>query len=355
MIKYLKKKMSLTVSLVLFVFFVLLGTFVILMFVVILLHKLGYISLSDIRNSSTDAPLNIPTRFLISNFIFCTFIGTAISGFFSRKLLRPIRKVIAATHQVASGDFDVKVDIGGIDELEELSNSFNKMTEELSSTETLRRDFINNFSHEFKTPIVSIKGFAKILKSGDITETEREEYLDIIISESERLTQLSTQILNLSKYEHMEIVGEKRLYRIDEQIRKIILLLEPKWTAKSIVFSLDLPDTLIEGNEDLIQQVLLNLIDNAIKFSYTGGQIEIGLIRTEKDEIVIKVKDEGCGMSEEAQNHIFEKFYQVDQSHQIAGNGIGLAIVKRLIGLMNGSISVESQVDLGSVFTITLV
>ena len=227
------------------------------------------------------------------------------------------------------------------------------MTDELASIETLKRDFVNNFSHEFKTPIVSIRGFAKLLKKGELTLEEQHEYLDIIISESDRLAELSTQILNLSNYETVEIVGQKVDFRLDEQIRKAMLLLESKWTEKSLGLQVDLETCWLYGNEDIALQIWLNLIDNAIKFSPVGGVLEVTL-RSDGEVIFISIKDDGCGMDTQTQTHIFEKFYRADQSHHLPGNGIGLAIVDRLVTLMEGKITVESAPDKGSKFTVAL-
>ena len=161
--------------------------------------------------------------------------------------------------------------------MEELSESFNKMTQELSSIQTFRSDFINNFSHEFKTPIVSIRGFAKLLKEGDLTEEERQEYLDIIISESERLADLSTNVLNLSKYESIEIVSDVKPFRIDEQIRRTLVLLESKWEKKDLDMNVELEEIVYNGNAELLQLIWINLLDNAIKFTKNNGNIQIRL------------------------------------------------------------------------------
>ena len=217
--KNIRKKWGLTISLVLFVFAVLVGAFVLTGIITLALYSLGVITLGE---RSEDVHIGGFYSMLILMMFLSTLIGTALTGFFSKKALKPIRKVIEATHKVAGGDFNVQVELKGIGELEELSQSFNKMTKELSSIETLRADFINNFSHEFKTPIVSVRGFAKLLKDDNLSPETRQEYLDIIISESERLSSLSTNILNLSKYENIEIIADKVDFRLDEQIRRAI-------------------------------------------------------------------------------------------------------------------------------------
>lgn len=351
MTEFLKKRLSLAITLVLFVFGVMMATFIVAGAGVVLLHRLGLISLTGriVQRVGDRNPL-IP---LFALFGLCILLGTALTAFLSKKALNPIRKVIDATHQVAHGDFSVQVDIKGIGELDELSKSFNKMTHELSAIETLRSDFVNNFSHEFKTPIVSIRGFAKLLKENDLTEKERREYLDIIITESQRLAELSANVLNLSKYENMEIVTEKAPFRLDEQIRRTIVLVEPKWSAKEITVNVELEEIFYFGSEDLTQQIWLNLLDNAIKFSFTGGLINISLAHW-NDGIRFIIQDEGPGMDEQTQAHIFDRFYQGDTSHTKAGNGLGLAIVKRIVKLCDGTVTVESEVGKGSKFTVSL-
>lgn len=339
--------MNLALTLSLFVFFVMMTTFIISTLAAYLFHELGWLDLPWLHRKAVTESESSPFRFLIGIFIFCLILGQALTGFLSNRTLKPIRKVVEATEAVAKGNFDVKVSAKGIYELEVLTQSFNQMTLELASIETLKRDFINNFSHEFKTPIVSISGFAKLLKSGNLSDTERQEYLDIIISESERLSTLSTQILNLAKYETIEIVSEKTKFRLDEQIRKVLLLLEHKWEAKNLDLVLELEPVWYYGNEDYTQQIWLNLIDNAIKFSDENGRLGIRLISSQ-EELTVEISDSGCGMDQQTLSHIFEKFYQADTSHQKMGNGIGLAIVKRLIHLMDGTITVISEVGKGT-------
>lgn len=227
------------------------------------------------------------------------------------------------------------------------------MTQELSTIETLRTDFVNNFSHEFKTPIVSIRGFAKLLEENTLSEEERREYLDIIITESERLAALSTNVLMLSKYENLEIIVDIEPFRLDEQIRKTIVLMEPKWSAKEITVNVELDKVIYRGNEDLTQQIGLNLLDNAIKFSYQGGLINITLINV-NDEIRFIIQDDGPGMDNQTKAHIFDKFYQGDTSHSNVGFGLGLPLVKRILKLCGGDVIVQSEIGKGSIFTVVL-
>lgn len=336
----LRKRWGLTISLVLFVFVIMIAALILTGLIMMGLYHTGRSSISNSENP--DKYLSNFYRFLLSMIIICTFLGTALTGFFSNKALNPIRKVIDAIHQVAAGNFNVQVDIKGLGELEELSQGFNKMTHELSSLETLRSDFINNFSHEFKTPIVSVRGFAKLLKEGDLSEVEKQEYLDIIIVESERLEELSTTVLNLSKYENIEIIADKTPFRLDEQIRRAIVMTEPRWSAKEIAVNVEMDEIIFSSNEDLTQQIWLNLLDNAIKFSHQGGEINVKLLIW-NGSVRFTIQDNEAGMDEQTRSHGFDKFYQGDTSHAKAGNRLGLAIAKQIAELCGGTINVKSQ------------
>lgn len=284
------------------------------------------------------------------------FLGVVIAALLSRRSVRPIRDMMEATDKVAKGDFSAEVRAKGsiVFELDALAASFNKMVQELRGIETLRSDFVRNFSHEFKTPIASISGFAKLLKKGDLSEADKQDYLDSIIQESERLVGLSSSILNLSKVENIEIVSEKSAYRLDEQVRLAILMLEPKWNTRNLNLELALDDEIeIYSNKNLIQQVWINLLDNAIKHSNSGGTLKVGLWQCGGDA-VFRLEDQGCGMSKETMRRMFDKFYQGDASRTTAGNGLGLTLVKRIVDLCEGSIEVESELNRGSIFTIRL-
>lgn len=285
--------------------------------------------------------------------ILSTTIGSVITLIFSRIPLRPINKLINATKELSNGNFNIRINFDHPKELKELSNSFNNMANELGSVELLRNDFVNNFSHEFKTPIVSLRGFAKLLKNDNLTKKERDEYLDIIISESDRLATLATNILNLSNIENKSINTSKNKFDLSEQIRHSILLLESKWSSKNIEINVDLDETTYIGNEELLKQVWVNLIDNSIKFTDKKGKIDIKLMSFD-DSKVFKIIDTGIGMTIKTKNHIFDKFYQGDTSHTIEGSGLGLTIVKKIIDLHNGNIDVKSQLNKGTIITVTL-
>ena len=347
-----KKRWNLTISLVLFVFGIMISTMLLAGLLVMVLHLAGALpEWGEVRPEQIQH--FVPLRFILSMFMFSAFLGAPIAWFFSKKALRPIKKVVDATRLVAEGNYDVQVDIKGINELEELSHSFNKMTQELSSVESLRRDFINNFSHEFKTPIVSIRGFAKLLKEGAVSENEKQEYLEIIITESERLALLSTNVLNLSKYETLETIADKAPFRVDEQIRRAVVISEPKWSAKNLDVDIALDEAAYNGSADLTQQVWLNLIDNAIKYSNPDGSLVIRLTQSGSG-ICFTIKDSGIGMDEQTKARIFDKFYQADASRTKSGNGLGLTIVKRIVDLCGGKIEVQSELGTGSEFVLWL-
>ena len=302
----------------------------------------------------------LPVLILSSTFIpfLClivsSFVGTVISTVVSYHLLRPLRDLISATKTVAKGDFSVRLDAENqIGEMAELIESFNVMTEDLSGIEMFRSDFINTFSHEFKTPIVSIRGFAKQLQNVNLTEEERREYTDIIIAESERLTKLSSNILLLSKLENQSILSGQAEFSLDEQIRSDILLLEKQWTNQDIEVIPDLDEVSYCGNAEVLSQLWVNLLSNAIKFTPAGGQIEVRLTK-DSDWVKVMVRDNGVGMSRETLEHVFEKFYQGDRSHSTQGNGLGMPLVKRIIELCGGTISIESEEKNGTTVYVSL-
>lgn len=279
--------------------------------------------------------------------------GVALTVIASRVPLKPVRQLIAAINELADGNFHVRIHLDLTQEFVKLSESFNRMAQELENTELLRSDFINNFSHEFKTPIVSLRGFAKILKSDTLTREERDEYLDIIISESNRLAQLATNVLNLSKVENTSILTNISAFELSEEIRQAILLLETKWQKKELEWILELDEIVYSGNKDLLNQMWINLIDNAVKFSPQGGKVKIKL-HADGPQVRFQIWDNGCGMDQDIIGHIFDRFYQGDLSHTAEGNGIGLTVVKRIAELHGGSVSVYSEPGIGTNFKVIL-
>ncbi len=283
-------------------------------------------------------------------------IGFGISMLLVRFPLKPFNRIISLMNRLSSGDFKARLHFGkpltAISALTEVSDSFNKMAEELENTEVLRSDFINNFSHEFKTPIVSIAGFAKLLKKGNLSEKEKAEYIDIIEKESLRLSSLATNVFNLTKIENQTILTEINEYNPAEQIRHCVLLLENKWSEKEIDFNLELEDILIFANEESMEQVWINLIDNAIKFSSNKSTIDIKM-KKEETTTSFTITNTGVTICKDNIDRIFRKFYQADESHAAEGNGVGLAIVKKIVELHKGKITVESENGVTS-FTVTI-
>lgn len=280
-------------------------------------------------------------------------LSTILMFFMSKSVTKPIMQLNAATKKVAKGDFDVRVDVEADNEVAQLARSFNSMVNELKSNELLKSDFISNVSHEFKTPLATVNGFAKLLKEGNCTPEEVSEYAGIIEHETGRLSTLCSNILRLSRIENQKITAKPCEFSLDEQMRDVLLILEPQWTQKELELDVELDETSFYADEELLQQVWINIIGNAIKFTEPKGKIDVTLKNFE-DKVIITVKDNGIGMTDEAQKHIFEKFYQGDRSHASDGNGLGLALVKKIVDLCSGTIDVSSAIGQGSQFTVTL-
>lgn len=281
-------------------------------------------------------------------------LGTVIAVYVGKLIVRPVQNIGNAFDELSKGNFDVKVSENEkISEIKEIAQQFNAMTYDLSHIETLRNDFVANVSHEFKTPIAAIEGYATLLQNHNLSPEKHDRYVEKILENSRRLTNLSGNILLLSKLENRETVSDKTEYRLDEQIRKCVLMLENKWTEKNIEFDIDLPKVVFCGSESLLEQVWVNIIDNAIKHSPENGIISI-VVGKNEDFISVSVSDNGNGMTEEVKKHIFEKFYQGDSSRKSEGNGLGLALVKRIVELCKGTVTVKSSAGKGSEFTVKL-
>ena len=297
--------------------------------------------------------LNIIRRAIVILILNTTVISIIFMRTASKKLVQPIEKITVATKEVASGNFAVQLETTREDEIGELTTNFNEMVKDLGSIEFLQKEFIDNVSHEIKTPITSIQGFADLLDDDTLTPEERKEYIGIIKEEANRLLNLSNNTLKLSKLQNQTKITSNEQFDVSEQIRKSILLLKPKWKEKEITFNVSIEEKYFYGDEDLTFQIWVNLIENAIKFSKQQGTIDI-ILKEENDFIVVKIKDYGIGMSEEEQKKIFDRFYQIDKSHSGVGSGLGLAIVKRIIELSNGTIEVESKEGKGTTMLIKL-
>jgi len=284
----------------------------------------------------------------------CLLIGILVTSQLSKYFFNPIKKLRVAMDKVADGDFSVRLEEkSSSKEIMEIYTGFNLMAHELSSTEILQTDFVSNVSHEFKTPINAIEGYSTLLQDSENLDADQREYIDKILFNTQRLASLVGSILLLSKLENQQIPSHQVEYRLDEQIRQSIVALEPAWEKKDIEFDVELDRVSYLGNEPMMRHVWDNLISNAIKFSPNGGAVKIHLVKKMK-KLIFTVEDQGPGLSEEAQKHIFDKFYQADASHKQEGNGLGLALVKRILTIETGQITAENIPEGGCRFTVTL-
>lgn len=270
-------------------------------------------------------------------------------------LVRPIKKLTEATRRIASGDFSVKLNIKQTGELGTLARSFEQMTFDLQQLEQLRRDFVTNVSHEVQSPLTSISGYALALKQVNLSDQERSRYLDIIIAEAKRMSKMSDSLLKLSLLESTSQQIRPVTLSLDEQIRRVIVALQPQWSARDIRFELHLKAIMLTGDHDQLNQVWTNLIGNSIKFSKDGGIINVSM-KQEIRAVTVRIADAGIGISHEDQKRIFERFFKADRSHsrKYDGSGMGLAIVKQIVSLHQGEIRVQSEPGQGTTFIVTL-
>lgn len=277
-------------------------------------------------------------------------------------LTKPLIDVSNTVKQVAEGNFKVNIkrrnttdcEYEYINEVDELAKNVNKMVAELDGMDYMRKDFMSNVSHEIKTPIAAITGFTEILLDGSIDESERQEYLEVINKESMRISRLCENMLHMSRLDSQVIVANLQKIRLDEQLRKCIILLSEKWSDKEIDFSIDLDEVNILSDYDMLHQVWINLIDNAIKYSRENCKIDISVKRFNDKSVVVSISDNGIGIEEEKIHKVFDKFYQCEESHKKSGSGLGLSISKRIIELLNGTIECRSKKDFGTTMVVTL-
>ena len=295
-----------------------------------------------------------PALFVWAVCMLCFILSYLTSFFLMNAVFSPLEKLSDASKKVAKGDYNVQLSYPGrIQELEDVFHNFNFMVQELNSVEMMRNDFIANVSHEFKTPLSSISGYVTLLQDPELSEEERQEYIRMAFFNIEKLNDLTGNILQLSKLEHQNSMTSPVTYRLDEQIREVIVLLEPKWSQKQLLLDINMKEITYTGQQALMFQVWSNLLSNAIKFSNPGGKIFIQLSKA-KEGIKVLFSDNGIGMSEETLAHVFEKFYQGDSSRQEQGNGLGLALCKNILDKCNGKIYVTSTLGKGSVFLVVL-
>ena len=281
-------------------------------------------------------------------------VGSVITLIVSKYFFDPIKKLGKAMEQVADGDFSVRLDDkSSSKEIMEVYSGFNMMAHELGATEILQTDFVSNVSHEFKTPINAIEGYSMLLQDSEGLTQEQQQYIDKIIFNTSRLSSLVGSILLLSKLENQQIPTGQTRYRLDEQIRQSIVALEPAWEKKELEFDVNLDRVEYVGNEPMMRHVWDNLISNAIKFSPDRGMVRMALTR-KQDLLEFTICDLGPGLSEDAQKHIFDKFYQADSSHKEEGNGLGMALVKRILTIEGGTVHAKNMETGGACITVTL-
>lgn len=329
-------------------------TYYILIVAVIVLFSFGAIAglLYLLEGLGVIPSLGIYT--LISLLLVLGITVALMSYFIGRRVLTPLVKLSSASKEVARGNFDVTVsDSSKMEEVQSTFRNFNAMVRELKSISTLSSDFIANVSHEFKTPLSVIEGYAMLLQDDRLTAQEREDYLNKILVNTRRLNTLVGNILMLSKMETKPLPEQYTRFRLDEQLRQVVAQLEPQWSAKGISFRVRLDEVELLGWEQVLPYVWSNLISNAIKFSPSGSVIALTLLE-QRECAVVTVSDRGCGMEPDVQERIFEKFYQGDTSHKAEGNGLGLALVRQIVELSQGVVEVESQPGKGSTFRVIL-
>jgi signal transduction histidine kinase len=326
------------------------GLIVVVISVVLLIF--GVMFLVEQFTHVTEDSTVYPWVFVAVSLTVGAVVGTILSFMYSKLTKKTIKPYLDALQRVSEGDFTARIDEESMMfEDTHIAEKFNQMVKKLGSVEILRESFISDFSHEFKTPIVSISGFAKLLKTADLTDEERNEYLDVIINESERLVHLSQSVLLLTRLD--DHVVQKQTFLLDEQLRQSVLLFDKTLKDKDIQLDLTVETLPICSSQQLLSNVWLNLIGNAIKFSFDGGKIDI-VAKNHGDYVTVAISDQGCGMDEQTQQNIFNKFYQGDKSHSVEGNGLGLPIVQKVLKLVGGDISVQSELGKGSTFTVIL-
>ena len=320
-----------------------------MLFVTVLADSMGLVFTKD---NIADA-----AKLTFGNVLLITFFSGTIDYIRRKRMVdRPVKQILSAAEKVMQGDFTVRIEpvkeFAGETGFNEIIHCFNKMTAELAGTETLRTDFIANVSHELKTPLAVMGNYATMLQRPGITEEEKNEYAKAISDSARRLAQLITHILKLNKLENQQIFPQLDEYDLGEQLCESLLQFEDVWERKGLQIETDIEeDVRIRSDGELLSLVWNNLISNAVKFTPEGGTIGVSL-KTGGNHVIVSVSDTGCGIKPEVGKHIFEKFYQGDTSHATQGNGLGLALVKRVVDIFSGEISVQSVCGQGSTFTV---
>ncbi|MDO4746266.1 MAG: HAMP domain-containing sensor histidine kinase [Bacillota bacterium] len=284
---------------------------------------------------------------------FFTIVLVPMITVLYRRRSREVLTLSEAIQKVAAGDFSTRITEYKGAQMKPIYDDFNKMSAELQSVKLLRNDFINSYSHEFKTPIASINGFASLLLEKDLPDEERQKYLKIIVDESARLSNLAANTILLSKLSAQSIVSDIEEYDLGEQLRECSVILAGKWMKKDLEFEVDLNQVSYNGNKEMMQHMWINLLDNAVKYTPEGGKVTVS-VHEENGYAIVKIEDTGEGISKDIQKYLFDPYFQGDSSHSRQGLGLGLSIVKRIVELCRGTISVRSTVGKGSIFTVIL-
>lgn len=284
---------------------------------------------------------------------FLTILLVPMITVLYRRRAREVVTLSEAIRKVAAGDYSTRITEQKRAQMKPIYDDFNKMCAELESVKLLRNDFINSYSHEFKTPIASINGFASLVLEKDLPEDEQKEYLKIIVDESARLSNLATSSILLSKLTSQTIVTDIEEYDLGEQLRECSIILSGTWLKKNMNFDVSLESVMYRGNKEMMQHMWINLLDNAVKYTPEGGKITV-LVREENGYAIVKIMDTGEGISKDIQKSLFDPYFQGDSSHSRQGLGLGLSIVKRIVELCKGTISVRSTLGEGSEFTVIL-
>ncbi|MBQ8741029.1 MAG: HAMP domain-containing histidine kinase [Clostridia bacterium] len=314
---------------------------------------------NDLGITLTNENINAAAKLTFLNASLITLIFTVIDAV-RRKLTveRPIKRITQAAEKIMQGDFSVRIKpqskFGADDSFNEVIECFNKLAEELGSVETLRTDFITNVSHEMKTPLAVMQNYGTLLQAADLSDEKRIEYAKGVTDGSRRMAEMMTNILKLNRLENQQIYPKISEFDLGEQLCECLLQFENIWEKANIEIDTNIAEDIkVKADEELLSLVWNNLFSNAFKFTEAGGTVSVTLTATEHHAIV-KVKDTGCGMTNDTGAHIFEKFYQGDTSHSSSGNGLGLALVKRVIDIMHGEIGVQSTVGVGTTFTVRI-
>ena len=330
-----------------FVFFVFVLLVLLFAFTLFLVIRFEISNLNMLASSSA-------TIIIVCAVVSLLVVSQGIAIYWINRITKPIEEITKVTEQVAKGNFDVSIDTKGFrNEMYDLGVNLNTMISQIKSIEVMRSDFVSNVSHEFKAPLSAIQGYVTLLSSPALSMEKRMEYFTLLAQSVAQMSGLVDNVLRLSKLESSTQTPKKEPFRLDEQLRRSVLMFEKTWIEKNLEPELELPDCTYNGNEELLGQMWINLIGNAVKFSETGGKFGVKI--EDSDSFVkVSVYDNGIGMSEEVRQHVFEKFYQGDTSHKEKGNGLGLALVKSICTLTGCDISVQSELNKGSMFTVTL-